>query len=65
LPGVGRPGSTTAAPRSSISAYMFTCPSPGIWIGSSMRSRFGASSLISRRALSCSCFFFVSIARAR
>jgi hypothetical protein len=52
--GPGSPGSTTAAPRSSIRAYMFTWPRPGMRIGSCMRSTFGATSAISRFALSCS-----------
>src|SRR5205814_972127 len=53
--GPGRPGSTTARPRSSSSPYMFTCPSPGIQIGSCIRMMSGATSVIVSEAGSCSC----------
>ena len=51
--GPGRPGSTTARPRSSSRPYMFTCPSPGIQIGSCIRMTPGATSstLLGRRLL--------------
>ena len=41
-------------PFESTSPYMFTCPRPGIQIGSCIRSTPGATSTISSEAGSCS-----------